>query len=209
MIKLAIYNLKGEKLTDRNISEKVFGRKTDDLTVSQAINRYLANQRKITAHTKTRREVSGGGKKPFKQKGTGNARAGSTRSPLWIGGGITFGPRNVQNYKKKIPAKLNWVAIKMILSQKIYSKKLIVLDNFKLNKISTKQIYEIFAKLPIEEGKILIVLDKTEVYSELSLANIPYVKVIKINNINVYDLINYDFLVTTESVIELLEKKSK
>lgn len=206
MAKTAVYNLKGEKVSEKELIQTIFDVKSNEAVLTQSINQKLANRRNSIAHTKTRGEVSGGGRKPYKQKGTGNARAGSTRSPIWIGGGITFGPRNVRNFSKRIPNKINSSAIKMILTDKAKSKKLIILDNFNMPKISTKQVYEIFSKLPIEDGKILVVLDKMEVNTELSLANITYTKVTKVENLNILDLSKYDYLVTTLAGLDKIKE---
>jgi large subunit ribosomal protein L4 len=204
---LKIHDIAGKEVGSYALSEKIFSVEINQAVFSQAIVSYLANQRAPIANTKTRGQVSGGGRKPFKQKGTGNARAGSSRSPLWIGGGITFGPKNNRNFKKRIPQKVNQAAIKMILSDKAKNNRIILLDNFKLDKISTKQVYEIFSHLPIEEGKILVILPKIEVTTELSMSNIPYVKVIKIDNLNVYDLAKHDYLLTTKEAIEKIQKE--
>lgn len=213
MLKLPVYNLKGEKVADKDLSTEIFNVELNPIVLTQSINQKLANRRAVTSHTKTRGEVSGGGRKPFKQKGTGNARAGSNRSPLWIGGGITFGPRKNRNYKKRIPKKVQTAALKMVLSEKVKDQKIIVLENFKMNKISTKQVYDTFSKLPIEEGKILVILPKMEVNTELSLANIPYAKVIKADNLSVLDLSKYNYLVTTveglDKIKEILTTKPR
>ncbi len=206
MSKISIYNLEGKAVSQKNLSADIFSVSANPAVIYQAVSYQLANRRASIAHTKTRAEVSGGGRKPFKQKGTGNARAGSTRSPLWIGGGITFGPRNTANFCKRIPKKIKTLALKAILSEKVKNKKIIVLADFKLPKISTSQIYEIFSKLPINEGRILVILPQLEVNTELSLANIPYAKIIKTENLNVLDLLKYDFLLTTDDGLEKIEK---
>lgn len=206
MIKTKIYNLKGESALDQTLNPSVFEIKENPVLLSQVIVSQMSNKRNAISHTKTRGEVSGGGKKPFKQKGTGNARAGSTRSPLWIGGGITFGPRKNRSYTKRINSKVKSAAIKMILSRKAKDKKFIVLDSFKLKEISTKKVREIFESLPIEEGKILVVLPKLDANIELSMANIPYVKLSKTVNLNIFDLLKYNYLVTTVEGLEEIEK---
>jgi large subunit ribosomal protein L4 len=206
MTKTKIYNLKGESQKEYQLSPAVFGVKENPNLISQAALAQLANRRRAIAHAKNRGEVSGGGKKPFKQKGTGNARAGSTRSPLWIGGGVTFGPRNSRNFAKRLPDKMKTAAIKMLLSKKAATKKLVVLDSFALPEISTKKVRAILEKLPIEEGRILVVLPKLEATTELSMANIPYIKLSKTVNLNVFDLAKYDYLVTTLEGLKDIEK---
>lgn len=202
MSKIAVFNLEGKEVANKEVAS--FEVKENPVLFAQAVATALANRRNPIANTKTRGEVSGGGKKPFKQKGTGNARAGSTRSPLWIGGGITFGPTNARNFKKRIPSRITNYVLKMVLAEKIAAKKFILLENFNLPKISTKQVYNIFAKLPIQEGKILVILSELNVNAELSLANISYAKVIKAENINVLDISKYDYIVTTIAGLDKL-----
>ncbi|MDO8686694.1 MAG: 50S ribosomal protein L4 [Candidatus Berkelbacteria bacterium] len=206
MIKTKVYNLKGESNKDQSLNPSIFEVVENPVLLSQVIVSQMSNKRNAISHTKTRGEVSGGGKKPFKQKGTGNARAGSTRSPLWIGGGITFGPRSNKSYIKRINSKVKTAAIKMVLSKKAQEKKFIVLDSFELKEISTKKVREIFESLPIEEGKILVVLPKLDANIELSMANIPYVKLSKTVNLNIFDLLKYDYLLTTKEGLEDIEK---
>jgi large subunit ribosomal protein L4 len=206
MTKTKIYNLKGESKKEYQLSPAVFAVKVNPNLITQATLAFLANRRRAIAHAKNRGEVSGGGKKPFKQKGTGNARAGSTRSPLWTGGGVTFGPRNTRNFAKRLPDKMKTTAIKMLLSTKAANHKLIVLDSFALPEISTKKVRAILEKLPIEEGRLLVVLPKLEANTELSMANIPYIKLSKTVNLNVHDLAKFDYLVTTVDGLKDLEK---
>lgn len=211
MNKVAVYNLEGKATSEQEVSSIIIDKQNDAL-FSQAVLAQQANRRHPIASTKDRGHVSGGGKKPFKQKGTGNARAGSTRSPLWIGGGVTFGPHGNRNYSKRISSALKQRAIKMVLTAKINDKKLIVLEDFKLDKISTKQVQSIFEKLPLNDGKILVILPQIDVNLELSLSNIPYAKVIKAENLNVLDLSKYNYLLTTveglEKMISILTGKS-
>ena len=157
------------------------------------------------AHTKDRGEVSGGGRKPFRQKGTGNARAGSNRSPLWIGGGRVFGPRKNRNFSKRMPQKMIQKAILAVISDKFRNKRLIVVDKFPFSQIKTKDVEIFLEKLPIEEGKILILLATTDVNLELAAANLPYLKVILLQNINLLDLLKYDYLLTDREGLKGLE----
>lgn len=204
MNKVLVYNMKGEKVGEKNLTN--FEVKKNENLYAQAVIRQLANRRSPIASTKNRGQVSGGGKKPFKQKGTGNARAGSTRSPLWIGGGVTFGPTNKKNYSKDMPSKMVRGSLKMAISGKINTKKVIILDKFELDKISTKQVYEIFANLPIDEGSILVIISDLNANVELSLSNIPYAKAIKAENLNILDLTKHDYLVMTEQAVDKIEK---
>ena len=213
MVKAKIYNMQGKEVAEKLLSEDIFGLKFNPQVVTQAINTQLANKRRPIAHTKNRGEVRGGGRKPFRQKGTGNARAGSTRSPIWIGGGVTFGPRNNRNFSKRIPQKIVNSALRMALSQKTKEKKVIILEKFDLPEISTKQVENVFQNLPIQEGKILVILPKINVNLELSVANLPYLKTIQAENINIVDLVKYDYLVVTaeglEKIGSILGKKQK
>jgi large subunit ribosomal protein L4 len=193
-------------VAEENLASEIFDTKTSPSLTAQAIRVQLANQRHAIANTKTRGEVSGGGRKPFKQKGTGNARAGSTRSPLWTGGGVTFGPKNNRNFSLRLPQKMRQSAIKAALSDKAKEKRLIILKDLQLPEISTKKLVGILEKLPIEEGKILAVLPEMNANFELSSANLPYLKTIKVNNLNILDLLNYDYiLMTTESLKKIGE----
>lgn len=196
MPKLAILNLKGEKVAEESIPDDFLKEENPKLT-TQAVNRQMANSRNSIAHTKTRGEVRGGGRKPWKQKGTGRARAGSSRSPIWIGGGVTFGPRNVRNFSQRMPQKMSQGAINIAITDKIKNKKLILIKDFEINKISTSSVYDIFSKLPIEEGKILVILEKINPNLELSLNNIPYAKIIYAENINLLDLMKFDYVIMT------------
>lgn len=205
-MKIAIYNLKGQSATEMDLNANIFAVVSDPAVVSQAARVQKANARHAIAHTKTRGEVSGGGRKPWKQKGTGNARAGSSRSPLWTGGGVTFGPRKTRNFALRLPQKMRGLAIKTLLSDKAKTQKLIVLKDLMLEKISTKGLGEILQKLPIEEGKILVILAKPEMNFELSAANLPYIQTIKTNNLNVVDLLKSDYILTTEEAIKQINE---
>lgn len=210
MNKIAVYNLEGKAVSEQDAA--ILVEKENPVLFSQVVVAGLSNRRHAIAHTKNRGEVSGGGKKPFKQKGTGNARAGSTRSPLWIGGGLTFGPRRNRNFSKRLPQTMLQTALKMALTDKIKSKHLIIVDVLKLDKISTKNIQGILEKLPIEEGKILVILPKLDVNIELSFANISYAKVIKTENLNILDLTKYDYILTDknawEKIVKILSHKA-
>ena len=189
-----------------NVPPEIFGIQPNSNLLAQAVQRQLASRREPIAHTKNRGEVSGGGRKPFRQKGTGRARAGSSRSPIWIGGGVTFGPRNVRNFKQKLPQKMNQKAIFMALSEKLKNNKLIVVKELKLPKIATSEVQSFLEKLPIEEGSILVILSKTNVNFELSSANLGYIKVIQVQSINLLDLLKFDYLLIDVEGIKGLQK---
>lgn len=201
MLKTDILNLKGETVKDIALDASIFARAENAKLVSEAVRIELANKRQSIAHTKNRGEVSGGGRKPYKQKGTGNARAGSTRSPLWTGGGVTFGPTKDRNFKLRMPKVMKQNAIKTVLSEKVKAKRLIIVNDFALKNISTKSFVEILDKLPIEEGKILIVIESMNAELELSSANVPFVKLIKVENLNMIDIANHEYMIITEAVL--------
>ena len=206
MIRVKLYDREGKGSSGKILSDAIFGVKMKSQIVSQAANVQLANRRRVIASTKNRGEVRGGGRKPFRQKGTGNARAGSNRSPLWIGGGITFGPSSNRSYQQRFPAKMKNAALKMLLSQKVREKKFIVLKSLSFSKISTKEAANFFQKLPIEEGRIAVILPKLDANLELSLTNLPYLKTIRAENLNILDLLKYDYLVTDLEGVEKIEK---
>ncbi|MBM2820790.1 MAG: ribosomal protein large subunit ribosomal protein [Candidatus Berkelbacteria bacterium] len=205
-MKVKLYNLLGKSTKSIDLSESVFRVKENPSLLSQAVLTIRANTRKSIANTKDRGQVRGGGKKPFKQKGTGNARAGSSRSPLWTGGGITFGPTNKRNFTKKMPGKMAKSALKMVLSSKARNNQLIILEKIELKSHKTKQMQEILEKLPIQEGKILVVIGKTNVNLELATANLSYLKTIQASGINIYDIINNDYLLTDQEGIKIIQQ---
>lgn len=212
-MKTKVYNFDGKTIDDVDLSADIFAVKLNPTLVSQGIRVQLANRRAPIAHTKTRGEVSGGGRKPFRQKGTGNARAGSTRSPLWSGGGITFGPRHNRNFQLRFNQKMRQKAIKMLLSAKAKENKIIVLKDADWAEISTAKAEAFLAKLPIEEGKILVILPKILPNWELSVANLPYLKTIYVQNLNLADLADFDYILTTaeglKKMAEIFSKTAK
>lgn len=206
--------IKKVKKTEKAKTEKnafdsaVFDIEPNKDLIHQTLNAYLANNRKVIAATKTRAEVKGGGRKPFRQKGTGRARAGTIRSPLWIGGGIVFGPTNARNFKQRLPLKMKQKALRMVLSDRAKDKRIIV-ANIKLPAISTKKAREFLAKQPIESGKILLFLAEKSPIIELSFRNLPYVKIIRLENINIYDLLNHDYYLMDKKTLQKLSEQMK
>ncbi|MCX7778991.1 MAG: 50S ribosomal protein L4 [Patescibacteria group bacterium] len=205
-MKIDLYNQAGEKVGTTSVSSRVFGLKPKPEIIHQVVVAMLANLRKPWANTKTRGEVRGGGKKPWRQKGTGRARAGSIRSPLWRGGGIIFGPRKERNYRKKINKKVKKLALKMALSDKVLNKKIIILDKLELPAIKTKKIEEILKKLPSRQEKTLLVLEKKDEKIILSGRNLPYLKITLANNLNLIDLLNYKYLLSTKGGLKKIEE---
>lgn len=209
MPKVKIYNLKGEELKDIELNPEIFDVEVKESVVHRAAISQMANSRGVFARTKRRAEVRGGGKKPWKQKGTGRARHGSTRSPIWKGGGVVFGPNEEINYKKKINKKEKRKAIYMALSLKVKDKRFIVVDEIKQDKISTRNLLDSLNKLPSKDNNLLVILPKKDEIIQKSSANIEKVKTINISNINILDLIKSDYLVVTKEAIENFEETHK
>ena len=204
MPKVDVYDLKGKKVSDIELAENVFGIEPNENIVHSVLVNYLANQRQGTQSTKTRAEVSGGGKKPWRQKGTGRARQGSTRSPQWIKGGIALGPKP-RSYRYTVNKKERRLAIKSILSSKVLEKELTVVDKLEVNEIKTKTMAKALTDLKVE-GKTLIVLPENNKNVYMSARNIEGVKAITANNINVFDLLKYTNLILSVDTVKKLEE---
>ena len=204
MPKIDVVDMKGKKVSDLELAENVFGIEPNKAVVHSVLVNYLANQRQGTQSTKTRAEVSGGGKKPWRQKGTGRARQGSIRAPQWIKGGIALGPKP-RSYKYAVNKKERQLAIKSILSSKVLEKELTVVDKLEVKEVKTKTMVKALADMKVE-GKTLIVLPEknNEVY--MSSRNIEGVKTILLNNINVFDLLKYTNLVLPVDTVKKLEE---
>ncbi|MFZ4631853.1 MAG: 50S ribosomal protein L4 [Patescibacteria group bacterium] len=208
-LKIKVYNQSVEEVKDLELTDKIFGVKANNELLHQAVIAQMANARQVLAHTKGRAEVSGGGKKPWKQKGTGRARAGSSRSPIWIGGGVTFGPTKDRNFKKKINLKMKQKALFMALSDKFITNSLVIVDNLEFAEYKTKQFNTLlttFEKkvLNNERRDILIVNEAKEEKAKYSSRNLKGVKVINLENINLVDLLNYKNLLLTENGVKVL-----
>ncbi len=204
MPKVDVYDIKGKKVSDIDLKEEIFGIVPNESLVHSVLVNYLANQRQGTQSTKTRAEVSGGGKKPWKQKETGRARQGSTRAPQWIKGGIALGPKP-RLYSYKVNKKEKRLAIKSLLSSKVAENELVVVDKLTFNEIKTKNMVNALTNLKVE-GKALILLPEKNENVQKSARNIEGVKTSLVNTINVYDLLNYTKLVVTLDTIKKLEE---
>lgn len=203
MLKVDVLDMKGKKVKDIELNENVFGVDVNDIVVHTALVNYLANQRQGTGSTKTRAEVRGGGRKPWRQKGTGRARQGSIRAPQWMKGGIALGPKP-RSYKYAIPKKMRKLALKSVLTSKVEEKELIVVDKLELKEIKTKEMVKVLNNLNTK--KALIVLSEKNLNVQASSRNIENVKTTLVNTINVFDLLKYDNLVVTEDAIKKLEE---
>ena len=204
MPKVDVYDIKGKKVSDVELAENIFGIEPNETIVHSVLVNYLANQRQGTQSTKTRAEVRGGGKKPWRQKGTGRARQGSIRAPQWVKGGIALGPKP-RSYKYTVNKKERRLAIKSLLSSKVLEKELTVVDKLELKEIKTKTMVKALSDLKVE-GKTLIVLPENNKNVLMSARNIEGVKTITLNNINVFDLLKYNNLVLPLETVKKIEE---
>ena len=204
MPKVDVLSIDGKKVKELELNENVFGIEPNENVVHSVVVNYLANQRQGTQNTKTRAEVSGGGRKPWRQKGTGRARQGSIRAPQWIKGGIALGPKS-RSYTYKVNKKEKRLAIKSILSSKVSSNELVVVDKLQLKEIKTAEMVKIFANLKVE-GKALVLLPENNENVQKSVRNIEGAKSLTVNTINAYDLLKYSKLVVTEDTVKKLEE---
>lgn len=206
MLKASVYNLEGKKVEDMELSEAVFGLKKNDALLHQAYVAISLNQRQVLAHTKDRGERSGSGKKPWKQKGTGNARVGSVRTPVWRGGGIVFGPTKDRNFKKDINKKMMRKAILLALSEKVSSKEIMILDKIELAEKKTKKFAEVLKNLKIK-GSSLIGFSAAEKDFRLYSRNLKKADNIMTSDLNVFDIMNHKNLILSKESVKYLESK--
>lgn len=204
MPKISVYNIEGKKVKDLELNESIFGIKPNEKIVHTALVNYMANQRQGTANTLTRSEVSGGGRKPWRQKGTGRARQGSIRAPQWIKGGIALGPKP-RDFSYRINKKERQLAIKSVLSSKVLENNLVVVDKLDLKEIKTKNMVKALENLKVE-GKTLIVLPEKNENVQKSARNIEGVKTSLTSTINIHDLLNYNKLILTVDSVKKLEE---
>lgn len=206
MAKITIYNQQGVKVKDLEASATIFDAEFNQDLVQQALVRQLANRRLgMIAHAKTKGEVVGGKKKPFRQKGTGGARQGATNNPHQVGGGVAFGPRNVKNYKQDMPKKQRRLALFSALSQKLKDQKVIGLDSYDAKVIKTKDLATALGKLPVEKDLLIVLPTKNEILVK-SANNLPHVKTILVNYLNIADLQKYDTVIFLEEAIGKMEE---
>lgn len=204
MPKVALYNMEGKQIGDIELNEAIFGAKINDALMHQVVLNQLANRRQGTAATKTRSFVRGGGRKPWRQKGTGRARVGSIRSPLWVGGGVTFGPAP-RDFSYRIPKKARRQALKSALSAKVRDGEVIVLDQLTLDQPKTKLMVNVLNALNAGK-KTLIVIGDWDTNIELATRNIPKALLLKSSGLNVYDVLNHGCVIFTKDALTKLEE---
>ena len=203
MANVTVYNIEGQKVGTLELNDAVFGVEINDHLVHMAVVQQLANKRQGTQSAKTRAEVRGGGRKPWRQKGTGHARQGSTRSPQWKGGGVVFAPKP-RDYSFKMNKKEKALAIKSALTSRVNETKFFVLDDLNFDAIKTKKMKAVLDSFKLE--KALIILDKKDDNVLLSARNLPKVRAVVSNSINVYDILKYDTLVLTKDAVAQIEE---
>ena len=201
MANVSVYNIEGKEVGSIELNDAVFGVEVNEHLVHMAVVNQLANNRQGTQSAKTRSEVSGGGRKPWRQKGTGHARQGSTRAPQWTGGGIVFAPKP-RDYSFKMNKKEKRIALLSALSSKVADNKIVVLDAFNLDEVKTKKFAEVMSNLKVDKALVVIEGENKNVV----LSNIPTVKVSATNEINTYDVLKYETLVVTKAAVEKLEE---
>ncbi|MCR5486635.1 MAG: 50S ribosomal protein L4 [Lachnospiraceae bacterium] len=203
MANVAVYNMEGKEVGTMELKDELFGVEINEHLVHLAVKKYLADQRQGTQKAKTRGEVSGGGRKPWRQKGTGHARQGSTRSPQWTHGGVVFAPVP-RDYTIKMNKKEKRLALKSALTSRVQAEKFIVIDELKLDEIKTKKMKAVLDAFNL--NKAIIILDSVDKNVILSARNIPNVWTAQINTINTYDIMKYNTVITTKAAVAKLEE---
>ena len=203
MASVSVYNMEGKEVGNMDLSDEVFGVQINENLVHQAVLKQLADNRQGTQKAKTRSEVSGGGRKPWKQKGTGHARQGSTRSPQWTHGGVVFAPVP-RDYSFKMNKKEKMIALKSALTSRVQEEKFIVLDEIKLDEIKTKKFQEMLDALKV--NKAMVILDSLDKNAILSARNIPDVITAQVNTINTYDIMKYSTVIATKAAVEKIQE---
>lgn len=203
MANVSVYNMEGKEVGTMELNDAVFGVEVNEHLVHLAVVAQLANKRQGTQKAKTRSEVSGGGRKPWRQKGTGHARQGSTRAPQWTGGGVVFAP-TPRDYSFKLNKKERRAALKSALTSRVEEKKFIVVDEINFDEIKTKKFQDVLNNLSV--SKALVVLEDGNKNAELSARNIADVKTAKTNTINVYDILKYNTVIATKAAVQAIEE---
>lgn len=218
-MKVDLYNQDGKKIKTEEIPDNIFNLKINKDLLHQVIVAYQSNKKKITSHVKTRGQVRGGGAKPWRQKGTGRARHGSIRSPIWKGGGVIFGPNPNTNFTKKINKKMRIRALFMALSSKVKDKEFLLLDSLKLDKPKTKKLFEIIKKLisillkdlkkKKQNPSVLIIVHSVDENLKRASKNIPKLEVLNAEYINAFNILSYKYLILLKDSIEIIKKRIK
>ena len=203
MANVAVYNIEGKEIGTIDLNDAIFGVEVNEHLVHMAVVQQLANKRQGTQKAKTRSEVSGGGRKPWRQKGTGHARQGSTRAPQWTGGGVVFAP-TPRDYSFKLNKKEKRAALKSALTSRVEENKFIVVDEMNFDEIKTKKFQNVLSNLNV--SKALVVLEDGNTKAELSARNIADVKTARTNTINVYDILKYNTVIATKAAVEAIEE---
>ena len=203
MAKVALYNMDGKECGQIELKDEIFNAEVNTVVMHEVVVAHLANRRQGTQSAKTRAEVRGGGRKPYRQKGTGRARQGSIRAPQWVGGGVVFAPKP-RDYSKKVNKKVRRIALKSALTSRVQDDKLIVLENLNLEEIKTKAMVGVLNNFNVE--KALIVLDGDNQNVVLSARNIPNVKTVRADMLNVYDILKYETFVATKDAVAKIEE---
>lgn len=204
MPKVPVFNMEGQQVGEIDLNDKVFGSEVNEPLLHQAVVAYLANKRQGTASTKTRGEVRGGGRKPWRQKGTGRARHGSIRSPIWVGGGTVFGPKP-RDYRQQLPKKMRRAAVRSALSAKVNAGDLIVLDELKVTEPKTRIMAKVLQKLQAADGALIVTAQK-DVLLERSTRNIPGVSLLNAQDLNAYDVLRGRKLIITRDGVARVEE---
>lgn len=204
MPKVALYDINGSQVGDIELSDAIFGIEMNNHAMYEAVKNYLANQRQGTQSAKTRAEVRGGGRKPWRQKGTGRARQGSIRAPQWKGGGVVFAPKP-RDYSYSIPKKVKRLALKSALTSKVVDKEIIVLDSLTLEQAKTKEMVKVLSNLKASKKSLIVIPERDENVIRAA-SNIPGVKTAYVNTINVYDILNCDSFIITKDAVNKVEE---
>lgn len=204
MMLATVYNTAGEAVGEYELQDYIFGIQPNRGVMHQALERQLANARQGTHSTKTRGEVRGGGRKPWRQKGTGRARHGSIRSPIWVGGGTVFGPKP-RKYAKRMPKKMRRLALRSALSAKYRADRIVLVDGFGMERPKTREMVDILDRLTDGFGSVVILLPDEDMVVEKSVSNLPDVKTLRAQYLNVRDLLGYDYVIIPLAALEIIE----
>ena len=207
MAKVKMLNMAGAEVGEVTLNDEIFGIEPNEIAVQTVVKNYLANQRQGTQSAKTRSEVRGGGRKPFRQKGTGRHRQGSTTDPTQVGGGIVFAPKP-RDYRYAVPKKLKRLALKSVLSAKLADKELIVIDELKMNEPKTKEMVKVLSNVKADKKALIVTAEKDENVVK-SAANIPGVRTVLANTMNVYEIVNHGSLILTKDAVAKIEEVYK